>query len=235
MFHICDFHISENCVFIGSSVATKLSLKRLVEVLISHENVLTCLVQSGLTLKCLMYNFCLHFITESQINDNVMQEYTFSILKDLLCCHEVVARIYLLFLFISFACMIIHICPPVPLLLRKWSVLWQGVNWLGPAVCMCTGVCLRACLYLRTNVCVCICQHVDSVSSVGASSPRPGTCGSPPVWVAPSSVPNMRSEPPQPCPALLGSVRPLSAADRASLRSQTFTVAEEGVLDPIDL
>lgn len=40
--------------------------------------------------------------------------------------------------------MIIHICPPVPLLLRKWSVLWQGVNWLGPAVCVC--VCVHRCV-----------------------------------------------------------------------------------------
>lgn len=121
---------------------------------------------------------------------------------------RVVARISMPFVLVSFACMIIHICPPVPPLLWKWSVLWQGVNWLGPAVCMCTGVCLRACPHLHTNVCVCICQHVDSVSSVGGSLRGPGTCGSPPVWVALSSVPNMRSEPPQPCPALLGSVRP---------------------------
>lgn len=127
--------------------------------------------------------------------------------------------------------MIIHICPPVPLLLWIWSVMWQGVNWLGPAVCMCTGVCLCACLYLHTNVCVCICQHVDSVSSVGGS-----LCG-------PAHVALLQSEwlfplfltcalwlpiPVQPCSAL-------SVVDRASLRSPLVTVAEVIILDSIGI
>lgn len=127
--------------------------------------------------------------------------------------------------------MIIHICPPVPLLLWIWSVLWQGVNWLGPAVCMCTGVCLRACLHLHTNVCVCICQHVDSVSSVGV--PLPG----------PAHVALLQSEwlfplfltcalwlpiPVQPCSAL-------SVVDRASPWGPLFTVADVIMLDSIDI
>lgn len=69
--------------------------------------------------------------------------------------------------------MIIHICPPVRRMLWIWFVLWQGVNWLGPAVCVSTRI--------STNVCVCIYQRVDSVGNVRASQRSPGTCGSPSV------------------------------------------------------
>lgn len=99
-------------------------------------------------------------------NESLIRALKPSILR---CCHESLPEFKIPFLFVSFACMIIHICPPVPPLLPIWSMQWQGVNWLGPAVCMCTGVCLCACLPRHTNVCLCICQRGDSVSAVSAA------------------------------------------------------------------
>lgn len=55
-------------------------------------------------------------------------------------------------------------------------------------------------LYLHTNVCLCICQRVDSVS--GAGVPLPG-----PAHVALPSVANMRCAAPRPRPVLLGPAR----------------------------
>lgn len=113
-------------------------------------------------------------------------------------------------------------------------MLWQGVNWLGPAVCMCTGVCLRACLLRHTNVCVCICQRVDSVSSVRASLRGPAHVALlQSEWLFPLFLTCALCLPSPVQPCLL--CEALSEVDQGLSKTPTANcVAEENILAPID-
>lgn len=90
-------------------------------------------------------------------------------------------------------------------------------------VCVCVHVCTSARMFVYVYV---------SMLTAWVVSDRPGTCGSPSVRVALFSVPNMRSVPPHPSPALLGSVRPcpLQTGPHWGLRNMLYLNREYQII-----
>lgn len=151
------------------------------------------------------------------------------------CCHELLPEFRCLscsshlHVWLSTYALLFHYCSEYD--------LCCGRVLIGPALqCVYVHWCVSACMsvpprkWLRMYMSAC--WQREQCRSL---SLRPSTCGSPPVRASLSSVPNMRSVPPHPCPALLGSVRPCLWRNRALSGRQQFTVAEENILDSIYL
>lgn len=120
------------------------------------------------------------------------------------CCHELLPEFRCLscssnlHVWLSTYALLFHYCSENDLCCGR-VLIGLALQCVRALACVCVRVCTSTRMFAYVYV---------SMLTAWVVSARPSTCGSPSVWVALFSVPNMRSVPPHPRPALLGSVRP---------------------------